>query len=162
MYVCVPHKGLVPRRPEDGIRFPEAGATDSCQLSHGCWESNLGSLEEQTVLSTAEAFNQTLVLRQHVTLQADWCGLRLPCSSTPFSAARFTGLLPQAYLLFYFNILKCFILCLVFSAYIYVHHMHMQCPGRPEEEPQELGSQRGESCRVSSANPWSCRSSCCS
>jgi hypothetical protein len=26
----------------------------SCELAHGCWESNLGPLEEQPVLSTTE------------------------------------------------------------------------------------------------------------
>ena len=36
-----------PRRPVEGDRYPGTGAADSCELSCGCWELNLGPLEEQ-------------------------------------------------------------------------------------------------------------------
>ena len=36
------------------VGYPETGVTDSCELSYGCWELNLGPLEEQLVLLTAE------------------------------------------------------------------------------------------------------------
>jgi hypothetical protein len=38
-----------PQRPEESIEFPEAGVT-FCELPCGCWEPNLGPLEEQKVL----------------------------------------------------------------------------------------------------------------
>jgi hypothetical protein len=38
----------------EGIRLPETGVTDSCELPCGCWELYLGPLEEQPVLLTAE------------------------------------------------------------------------------------------------------------
>ena len=36
---------------EEGVEFPGAGVTDSCELPCGCWESNLGPLQEQQVLA---------------------------------------------------------------------------------------------------------------
>jgi hypothetical protein len=36
------------------VRTPEAGVTDIDELSCGCWELNLGLLEEQPVLLSAE------------------------------------------------------------------------------------------------------------
>jgi hypothetical protein len=36
------------------VRFPGTRITDSCELLRGCWELNLGPLEEQSVLLTAE------------------------------------------------------------------------------------------------------------
>lgn len=38
-----------PGRSEEGIRSLGTGITDGFTLSSGCWELNLGSLEEQTV-----------------------------------------------------------------------------------------------------------------
>ena len=38
----------------EGVRFPGTGVTDSCELSCGCWELNLGPLGKQPVLQTAE------------------------------------------------------------------------------------------------------------
>ena len=38
----------------EGVRFPGAGVTDSCEPPCGCWELNLGPLEEQPVLIDAE------------------------------------------------------------------------------------------------------------
>ena len=44
-----------PRRPEDDIRSPETGVIGGCKLlPYGCWELNLGPLEEQTVLLTTK------------------------------------------------------------------------------------------------------------
>jgi hypothetical protein len=40
--------------PEEGIRF----ITDGCEPPRGCWELNLGPLEVQLVLLTAESFLQ--------------------------------------------------------------------------------------------------------
>lgn len=38
----------------EDVGSPEAGVTDSCELSFGCWDPNSGLLEEQPVLLTAE------------------------------------------------------------------------------------------------------------
>ena len=38
----------------EGIRSPGTGVTNSCELPCGCWDLNLGLLEEQPVLLTAE------------------------------------------------------------------------------------------------------------
>jgi hypothetical protein len=37
-----------------GVRSSGTGVTDRCELPCGCWELNLGPLEEQPVLLTAE------------------------------------------------------------------------------------------------------------
>jgi hypothetical protein len=37
-------------RPEIGIGMPETGVTDDCEPQCGCWELNLGLLEEHSVL----------------------------------------------------------------------------------------------------------------
>lgn len=39
-------------RPEEAIGSPESGVTEGCELPCGCWELNLGCLEEQQVLFT--------------------------------------------------------------------------------------------------------------
>ena len=41
-------------RSEEGIGFPGTGVADGCEPLCGCWESNLGPLEEQQVLLTTE------------------------------------------------------------------------------------------------------------
>lgn len=51
MYVCEPHKYLVPMKAEDSIRSP--GTRDGCKMSRECWESNPGYLLEQQVLLNA-------------------------------------------------------------------------------------------------------------
>ena len=38
-----------------GITSPRTGVTDSCELPCGCWERNLGPLEEQLVGLTIES-----------------------------------------------------------------------------------------------------------
>lgn len=38
----------------EGVGSLRSGVIDSCELACGCWELNLGPLEEQRVLSTAE------------------------------------------------------------------------------------------------------------
>ena len=40
-----------PLRPDEGIGSPGTRVTDSCELPHGCWKSNMGSLKEQPVLA---------------------------------------------------------------------------------------------------------------
>lgn len=47
-----------PRRSEEGVKSPEAGATDSGELTHGCWKWSLVPLEEQPVLFTNELLLQ--------------------------------------------------------------------------------------------------------
>jgi hypothetical protein len=44
----------------EGVRYPRIGVTDSCELSIGWWELNLGPLEEQPVLLTTEPSLQPL------------------------------------------------------------------------------------------------------
>lgn len=48
-----------PQRSEEGIRSPGTGVPDNCELPCGCWDLNLGSLEEKPVLLAAEPPLQT-------------------------------------------------------------------------------------------------------
>lgn len=41
-----------PWRSEKGIRSPGTGVRDGCDLPHRCWESNLGPIQEQVLLTT--------------------------------------------------------------------------------------------------------------
>lgn len=54
-FTCI---GVLPACVSFG--FPGTGITDSCELSYGCWELKLGSLEEQSVPVTAESSLQPL------------------------------------------------------------------------------------------------------
>ena len=45
----------------EGVRFPAAGSSDSCELPYGCWELNPGPLEEQHVLLTTEPSLQCIM-----------------------------------------------------------------------------------------------------
>ena len=45
MYVCVPLVCLEAAEARKGSGTPGNGATDGYELTHGCWESNPGSLE---------------------------------------------------------------------------------------------------------------------
>lgn len=38
----------------EGVRSPGTELTGSCEQPHGCWELNVGLLEEQLVLATTE------------------------------------------------------------------------------------------------------------
>jgi hypothetical protein len=49
--VCVP---WCPKRPEEGVRSHGTGVRERCEPPWGCWESNLGPLEEQPVLLTTD------------------------------------------------------------------------------------------------------------
>lgn len=40
------------KRAEEGIRSPGTVVIDSCEPPGGCWEANVGLLEEQYVLLT--------------------------------------------------------------------------------------------------------------
>jgi hypothetical protein len=42
------------QRSEENTEFPETGVTNGFELPCGCWESNLGPLEEQPMLVTTE------------------------------------------------------------------------------------------------------------
>lgn len=48
MSVCYMH-AWYPGRREDGIGC-QIGIIDSCESPYGCWESNLGPLQEKEVL----------------------------------------------------------------------------------------------------------------
>jgi hypothetical protein len=45
----------------EGVRSPETGATETCELACGCWKLNPGPLEEQPVLLTPETSLQSHV-----------------------------------------------------------------------------------------------------
>lgn len=49
MCMCV----LCPQREEQGISSSENGVTNTWELQYGCWELNLGPLEEPPVLLTS-------------------------------------------------------------------------------------------------------------
>lgn len=46
-------------QPEEGVRSPQTGVNDSCEMSCRCWESNQGPPEEHPVFLTAEPFLQS-------------------------------------------------------------------------------------------------------
>lgn len=50
LYVCIPHESLVPTEAEKSIRSLGTAIADGCGPASGCWERNLGFLEEQPVL----------------------------------------------------------------------------------------------------------------
>jgi hypothetical protein len=50
MSVCVPHAWSMEARR--GCQIPGTGVINGCEVPRGCWESNLGSREEQTMLLT--------------------------------------------------------------------------------------------------------------
>jgi hypothetical protein len=58
MWVCVPANGCVHMSTgaseTSGIGSPKTRVTDCFEHTGGCWESNLGPLEEQSMLLTAE------------------------------------------------------------------------------------------------------------
>lgn len=53
-YKSVHHVQTVSRRPEKDTGSHGTGITDGCKLTCGCWELNLGHLQEQPVLLSAE------------------------------------------------------------------------------------------------------------
>lgn len=50
LHVC----GCIICMPGGRIRSPRAGVRDRCKLPWGCWESNLGPLEEHQMFLTTE------------------------------------------------------------------------------------------------------------
>ena len=72
----------------EGIRSSGTGVTYSCELPCGCWELNLGLLEEEPVLLTAEPSRQPLVFvfdyeyeNVHVSIGASEArGVRFLCA----------------------------------------------------------------------------------
>ena len=54
--MCVP----CPWSPEEGVKFLGTGVKDGCEPLCGCWEWDLGPLEEQPVLLTTEPSLQFL------------------------------------------------------------------------------------------------------
>lgn len=56
-YLCmayIPCAHLVPESLEEGIRSPGTGITDNCEQSRGCYELNLGPLQEQQAFLSTE------------------------------------------------------------------------------------------------------------
>jgi hypothetical protein len=50
-------------RPEESVEIPWAGVSGGCESLCGCWEPNLGSLQEQSMLLTTEhLFSPSLVI----------------------------------------------------------------------------------------------------
>jgi hypothetical protein len=80
---------------------PVTGVTDNCELQCGCWESNLGPLQVQPVLSTPKPPHQLQVVS---TLGAD--------STVAFSYTVVTEL--SHHLLFFLPVLLCLLFQLFF------------------------------------------------
>jgi hypothetical protein len=59
--MSVHHVGAVPQKSEVGIGSSGTGIIDGYELLCGCWELNLGPLEEQQMLLTAETSIQSSV-----------------------------------------------------------------------------------------------------
>lgn len=55
-------------RPEKSTRSPEIGVMDDCEPPCGCWESNMGPLHEQQVLSHCAIFSASLALISTIKL----------------------------------------------------------------------------------------------
>lgn len=60
MYICAPC--VSQWRPEEGVDSLGPGVTDVCELPYKYLDLNMGPLEKQTVLLTAEPFLQPLLL----------------------------------------------------------------------------------------------------
>lgn len=58
LFVC-PMYVIVSQRSRKNIEPSEARVTGGCEQSCGCWESSPGLLQEQPVLSSVDAWNQT-------------------------------------------------------------------------------------------------------
>jgi hypothetical protein len=57
MYIyAIPASIRCSQKPEEAIGTPGTRVTDSCELLHGFWELNLGSLEKQQELLSGEPF----------------------------------------------------------------------------------------------------------
>lgn len=52
MYVCALHSAWCPQKSKHDVGLPGTEVTKGCELPYGCWEVNLGSLQEQHVLLT--------------------------------------------------------------------------------------------------------------
>lgn len=50
IYICTPYMCGWPQRLEKDIPSPEIRIIDSCEPLYGCWEINLGSVQEQPAL----------------------------------------------------------------------------------------------------------------
>jgi len=50
MYVCVLCMCLGPRETREGVGYNGTGLMNGSELPYGCWELNLGPLQEQEVL----------------------------------------------------------------------------------------------------------------
>lgn len=57
-YMSVHHVYVwYPQRPEEAVRCPGTGVIEDYDLTYGCWELNLGSLEELSLfLKTKPSF----------------------------------------------------------------------------------------------------------
>ena len=64
-------------RPEESVRFPGMGVTDSCELPCRCWELNPGPLEEQPMLLATELSLQLLVWFHEDRVSDNSAGLKL-------------------------------------------------------------------------------------
>ena len=60
MYVHRMHAWCLWKK-EEAIKATRTGDTDGCEPPCGCWEMNLGPLQEPQVLLTAEPFLQPLI-----------------------------------------------------------------------------------------------------
>ena len=73
----VNHVHSVPTRDQKRAsdRSPGTGVTDSCKPPCGCWESNLGTLEEQSMLLAAEPIFHTLqwYFKRHMCFCTNLC-----------------------------------------------------------------------------------------
>lgn len=47
---------------QEGVRSPGIGVMNACEPPHGCWEQNLGRLQEQQMLLAPEPSVQSLTL----------------------------------------------------------------------------------------------------
>lgn len=59
-HVCKPHVSQVLRHSDKDLESLGTGVTDGWVPPWGCWELNLGLMEEQPVLLTTDSFLQAL------------------------------------------------------------------------------------------------------
>lgn len=94
MYICASCACLLPEILEEGIRSTGTGVTDGYKPLQGCWESNPGPLEEQSVVLTTEPFLQfkCLSLLQAIAMPFLSClflGITWKSTTSSFSFDRF-------------------------------------------------------------------------
>lgn len=62
----LPQVYRVPAEVREGLKSPETGVTEDCELPCGCWEPSLGPLQEQQKLLTIEPRKDSILIKSNL------------------------------------------------------------------------------------------------